>query len=303
MKLSVIICTCDRYDLASTAVASVVASAGFDSATMEVVVVDNTPSPRRSNVEFDPARLVVCDELGLSRARNTGIAAAKGEIVAFLDDDARAQDGWCTAIVSSFARFPKAQAIGGKTTPHFASDDLPKWYYPELAGYYSCLDWGDAARPLNTGEWIVGANMAFRAATLARFNGFDVSLGRKGAHGLLSNEETALMRAIGLDHIYYVPEMLADHLVPHERLSVAWLRKRVFWQAVSDALSGELWTTPAEAARELRNLVASSPAEFRGLKLFRFAPRAPAELRDQLRAIYLQAVLMSDGFDIGEEAR
>jgi glucosyl-dolichyl phosphate glucuronosyltransferase len=137
--------------------------------------------------------------------------------------------------------------------------------------------------------------MAFRRAVFDRVGLFDPALGRKGTASLLSNEETALLRAVGNDHTFYIPDMVVDHLVPHERLRADWFRKRVFWQAVSDVLSGSEWTTQDKALAGLTAVSASAPAEWRGLKLLRYEPRTPQEMRDQLRAVYLQALLLTEG--------
>jgi GT2 family glycosyltransferase len=297
MDLSVVICSYNRYGLLAESVRAVEESISFDRRTMELIVVENTPPAMRRRMTFDKrTRVVVCDEPGLSNARNMGIDAAVGDIVAFLDDDAFVSANWCAAAVSAFRDHPKAAACGGRTLPRFSSDRRPKWYHEALAHYLSCIDWGDTAQPLAPGQWIVGANMAFRRAIFAEVGRFDPALGRKGEASLLSNEEIALLRRIGRDRVYYVPGMVVEHLVPGERLSLEWFRKRVFWQAVSDVLAGETYKTPREAAADLYDIVARAPAEYRGHRLISFDPADAEQFKDQLSAVYLQAMLMAQGF-------
>jgi hypothetical protein len=72
---------------------------------------------------------------------------------------------------------------------------------------------------------------------LLKIGGFDENLGRKGVQ-LLSNEEleaTRRIRSLGYAP-YYDPAVLVYHKVQPERVSQAWLRRRVAWQAISDAL-------------------------------------------------------------------
>jgi hypothetical protein len=199
-------------------------------------------------------------------------------------------------VVRAFREFPAASACGGRTVPRFSSGFRPPWYHDELAHYLSCIDWGEKPHALAPGQWIVGANMAFRHAVFDEIGAFDPALGRKGEASLLSNEEIAMLRRLGRERVYYVPDMTVEHMVPDERLSLEWFRKRVFWQAVSDVLAGETYKKPADAAAELFDIVARAPAEWRGHRLFSFEPRNAEELKDQLSAVYLQSILMAQGF-------
>jgi glycosyltransferase involved in cell wall biosynthesis len=303
VELSIIICSYARYDLLRESVAAVLNSKSFDPRRMELIVVDNTPpTRRRAGVASALVRVVPCDEPGLSRARNVGIEAARGALLAFVDDDALVDDDWCVSVIGAFSRFPEAHACGGRTVARHGSEQMPPWYYPALASYLSCIDWGEEPRPLRRGEWIVGANMAFRRTVFADGRHFDPALGRKGTASLLSNEEIALLEAIGLDHVYYIPDMRATHLVPADRLTRAWFRKRVFWQAVSDVLADARYITDGQALVELQDLVARAPAEHRGYNLLRYDPETPQAFREQLSAIYLNALLLAEGFSAAAAA-
>lgn len=297
MRLSVIICTYDRYSDAQECVEALRRSKTFDEGTVEIVVVDNTPPSRRK--EFTAiapiARIVPCDVPGLSVARNEGIARSSAELIAFLDDDARPQDGWCRAVLAAFDANPGAMGCGGKTLPIFESETFPPWFYPELSSHLSCIDWGDTMRALQRGEWIVGANMAFRRSAFKEHGLFDPSLGRKGTASLLSNEEISFIEKCGSGNVVYVPDMVAGHRIPVNRIRLDWFRKRVFWQAVSDILSSSVWMSRDEASAALNRATVNAPAEYRGLKLLQYEPRSPDEMKEQLNAIYAYALLMSEG--------
>lgn len=194
-----------------------------------------------------------------------------------------------------FERNPEALAAGGKVVPEYPAGSALAWMAPKLAEYLSCVDWGPGERMLRAGEWIVGTNMAFRREVFADDALFDPALGRKGNLGLLSNEEIAIIERIGRSRIAYNPAMLVRHVIAPERLTQAWFRKRVFWQAISDQLAGI--DVPAAAAtwQEARDLAPRLRPEQRTLNGLA-EPCADAEdFTLQLRQIYLVAHLLAGG--------
>lgn len=113
---SVVICTFDRADSLRRVVDSVLA---MDYPNFEVVVVDNAPdkSPAtRSLIErHDDERLRYVAEpiAGLSRARNRGVAAARGELIVFTDDDVVADRAWLRSMAAAFTREPHVGLVTG----------------------------------------------------------------------------------------------------------------------------------------------------------------------------------------------
>jgi len=241
LAATVIICTYDRYDLLPKAVASLTRQT-FPASKFEIVIVDNSPDPGRSSevsedyVGLSNLKWVIERKPGLSNARNVGIELARGEIVAFIDDDAIADSSWLDEMVSAFARFPAhAVAAGGQVIPIW-EQPRPPWLHDKLLGYVSVVDWGGELRYAKPHEWVAGTNLAFRRDAVRDAGGFSVHLGRnRGSYALLSNDETELIERMGSwgGRLLYVPEAKVQHLVPRERLTQAWFRRRVTWQAVS----------------------------------------------------------------------
>lgn len=100
-RVSIIIPTFRRPARAVEAARSALAQ--VCGATFEVVLVDNDPEGSALGVlrDLDDARAVVCHEPrpGVANARNAGLRAARGELIAFLDDDEIAQTNWLSELL------------------------------------------------------------------------------------------------------------------------------------------------------------------------------------------------------------
>ncbi|WP_296817188.1 glycosyltransferase [Brevundimonas sp.] len=285
-RVTLVICTFRRYDLAAAALKSIAAVGVYDDAFFEVLVVDNTPAADRKKLKAPKGtRQTVCDRVGLSAARNKGLEEARGDYVVYLDDDILMRPSWPAAVKEIVSDREPPPAFGGRVTPLFP-EEPPAWFYPKLAEYLSCVDWSPLPRPLKAGEWIVGANMAISTEVLRSFGGFNESLGRSGANGLLSNEEIALFRHIRVERILYHPDMWVDHVIPAERLEQAWFRKRAMWQAVSDILAGETHVSRTAADDQIRDAMIRLPARHRNLNGM-MGDAADAEaMQQQMRLAY-----------------
>lgn len=299
--LSVIICTLNRYDDLDRCLEALAICAAITSVSHEVLVIDQTDLPTRKGdlyQRFPGIRHIVQDDKGLSTARNLGVQEAKGRIISFLDDDAVPAESWIDEMAAAFdaAGNEWALACGGRVDADYRKGIKPKWMTNKLEAYLSCIDWGVSARPLQPGEWIVGANMAFRREVFSRFDLFNVGLGRKGTHTLLSNEEIQLMEKIGSQNILYCPNARVNHVIAPERLEQKWFRRRVYWQAVSDLLAGCVWLTSEQAWADVSNFLAASRAELRSIRAF-FRDCEETDMFDlQLKAIYGFTILGSSGY-------
>jgi GT2 family glycosyltransferase len=259
LPISVIVCTFNRSALLERALLAFREQPRVAGA--ELLVIDNnssddTPAVVRRCAEslrpILPVRLIHEPAQGLSRARNAGIAAANGAILAFLDDDAVAEPGWLTAIAAAFADDPDLAAAGGPVVPEFETP-RPAWLARELEGYYSILDLGHAPMLFPRHMSPFGANMAIRRGALGTIR-FSETLGRIGTR-LLSGEEGevfARIRANG-GKIAYVPAMRVRHSVGRERLRQDWLLERCHAGGISLAVAAG---TPLARARLLARVLA-----------------------------------------------
>ncbi len=306
-RITAAICTYQRYDLLPGAIRSALDQT-LPGDAFEVIVIDNSPDADRSAREASALgphpNLVWRHEArpGLSNARNLATRLATSPLIAFLDDDARAERGWLAAIADCFdALGDQVQVVGGRIRPWWGAP-RPDWLPDSMLGDLTVVDLGSERRLLQDGEWVAGANIAFRVAALEAIGGFDTSLGRNGdGASLLSAEETAVtdqLRARG-GLVAYAPDAAVEHWVDPERLTQAWFRRRAAWQAVSDYLrdpKARLAQRETSWAATKRYLLSRNPADrtLRGLAL---EQTEAADFRWQVSAVYNAVTALLGGLD------
>jgi glycosyltransferase involved in cell wall biosynthesis len=239
-EVAVVVCTRNRSTALAGALEAVL-GVGSDAVRWQLVIVDNastddTAEVARSVAATDPGRVrvVLEPEIGLSVARNAGVAAGDAEIIVFLDDDAFPAPGWLEAIVAGFRR-PEVMCVGGPVEP-LIRGELPPWFRGRFLPYLTVWDLGDEPVELSYNEYPRGANVAYRASGLERVGGFSPYLGRKGS-SLLSCEEIELclrLERAGFLTLYQ-PDARVRHLTPLDRLTPQWLAARFAAQGRSEA--------------------------------------------------------------------
>jgi GT2 family glycosyltransferase len=189
-ELSVVVTTCAQGERAARAVASILACAH---APLEVIVVENRPRGSATaellaeRFAADArVRCVAEASQGLSRARNRGLRAARGELVVFTDDDVLVERGWLGAIAAAFARHPRAACVTGpiaaielasaaqRTFEQFVRLDKGR---EQQVYALARPPAGDPLFPFAAGRFGSGANIALRTASAHALGGFDVCLG------------------------------------------------------------------------------------------------------------------------------
>jgi glycosyltransferase involved in cell wall biosynthesis len=235
---SVVVCayTLDRWDDLSAAIAS---TRRQTRAAIEILLVvdHNDELHRRATAAWPEIRVVESTgPRGLSGARNTGVEAAVGEIVAFLDDDATAEERWLEELVGPY-RDPGVVGTGGHAEAAWETG-RPAWFPREFDWVVGCSYRGLPTRPALVRNPI-GCNMSFRRAAVLEAGGFRSGVGRVGSVPL-GGEETELsirLRLLRPDlRIIYVPGARVRHRVPAARARWRYFRSRCYQEGRSKAL-------------------------------------------------------------------
>ena len=163
-SVTVVVCAYNEERTIGTCLASLADCRYPD---LEVVVCDDGSTDRTLEVARGfPFRILQLDHGGLSRARNAGIEAASGEIVAFLDADAACDPEWPFHLALSLEH-PRRAATGGPNLP-FPHAGLVERAVALAPGSPTEVLIGD-----DRAEHVAGCNMAFRAERLREIAGFD----------------------------------------------------------------------------------------------------------------------------------
>lgn len=230
--ISVVVCTYNRSDLLVGALRTLCEQT-LDRSFYEVIVVNNNSTDNTRDLTeqfchcYPNVRYCLETEQGLSHARNRGWREAKGEYVAYIDDDCKVPEQWLTVAKDIIDRFSPG-VFGG---PAYAFYNTPKpcWFKDSYGSHEPFKD----VRILKNEECveIFGMNMCFSRPLLEKVGGFDVKLGMCGKK-IAYCEETALLLRISntmVDElIYYDPKLYVFHLVRGKKMTVRWLVRSWF---------------------------------------------------------------------------
>ncbi|MHA2239105.1 MAG: glycosyltransferase family 2 protein [Candidatus Hodarchaeales archaeon] len=201
-----------------------------------IVVLD----PKEELVNFYREKLVdvkivVSSDFGLSFARNMGVISSKYEIIAFIDDDAIADEKWLEMLVRNLED-SSVIGVGGRVEPVWDSD-FPKWFPEELYWIVGCSYKGLPKRKAVIRNPI-GCNMSFKRSVIEEAGYFNTNVGRIG-NKLLGHDDTEFGIRVtekfsGLK-ILYEPDAIVYHRVPKTRSTLKYVINRSFAEGFSKA--------------------------------------------------------------------
>ncbi len=263
MKVTVIICTCNRDMSLAETLASLAVSAVPELVEWEVLVVDNNSTDQTRSIIEDfcrrfPGRFryVFESQPGKSFALNSGIRAARGNILAFTDDDVIVDPAWLRSLT-----FPMKDrhwaGTGGRTLPSTAFSP-PSWLPvhgplgPDNMSGILCaqFDLGDKPRRLDFPPF--GANMAFRKEMFEKYGGFRTDLGPSPNKAIpRPSEDCEFGRRLFAsgERICYVASAMVRHPIPINRIRKSYFL--AWWFDYGRAEAREFRTWPSHLG--LRN--------------------------------------------------
>jgi glycosyltransferase involved in cell wall biosynthesis len=202
----------------------------------EIIVVDNnsrdqttqvlqayqalSPSVNRLRVAFEPRQ-------GLAFARRCAVRAAKGDLLAFLDDDNLPNEHWLQAVYDFGQQHPEAGAYGSQIVGRY--EVHPPENFERIACFLAVIDRGD--RPFRydlLSRWLfpAGAGMVIRRQAWLAYVPEHPALCGVSANGLSGKgediETLSYIRKAGLS-IWHNPEMKIEHVIGRDRLTETYL--------------------------------------------------------------------------------
>jgi GT2 family glycosyltransferase len=178
----------------------------------EILIADNgTPGPSPLPAEISVAAHIHDPAPGKCRVQNRAIAQARGEIIAFLDDDLEVDARYVAAVERFFRDHPEFAAMKGKVMPVQDPRTLAgeNWPYMDLP----IVDHGPAVCEV---RGVLGANMAFRTEVFSQLGMFNERLGPGACGHEEDTEMSKRLRAARL-RIGYCPDTLVYHEVDPAR--------------------------------------------------------------------------------------
>jgi GT2 family glycosyltransferase len=203
-----------------------------------IVVIDhNEQLLRRARTSLPDDVEVLANEerQGLSGARNTGVRAARGDVVAFLDDDAEADPGWLEELLARYDE-PSVMGAGGRAVAVWPGK-RPGWMPTEFDWVVGCSYTGlpETVAPVRN---LLGAAMSFRRCLFDQLGKFDTEMGRLGVLPL-GCEETEfsirVRRNIAGAEFVHVPSAVVHHHVEPERVRIGYFLRRCYSEGISKA--------------------------------------------------------------------
>ena len=251
LSLTVLICTHNRAELLARTLASLNAATRPDDCAIEVLVVANACNDRTAAVLDEyvatagsagrlPLRWVHELQPGKSYALNRAIPMIRSELVAFVDDDHRVDDGYLAGICRAASTYPDATLFCGRILPDWDGSE-PGWVHD--TGPYRIYplpiprsDLGPEPQQLSIDGPLLpgGGNLFLRRGVFDRVGEFSVELGPHG-HDLGGGEDSDFVTRCleGGERLQYVPWVTQHHYVDTIRLRLPYLLRKGFQRSRS----------------------------------------------------------------------
>ena len=227
MILSIVICSYNRASYISDALDSLYnQSAGLQN--FEAIIVDNNSTDNTAEVfaQWRAAHpqgsftYLTETKQGASFARNTGAAAAKGQWLCFMDDDAIVNSNYVENIIKHVETKPTVVGFGGRIIPKYIPAE-PKWMSYYVSSLVGNFDYAPTACAFENGKYPLESNMIVRKDSYDSLGGFNTALpGVVGSLRIGGEGKELFYKILALGHtIYYDPTIEVQHVVEVKKLT------------------------------------------------------------------------------------
>lgn len=239
-----------------------------------IVVIDHNPallervrqelrSRLPANGDGAPRLIVIANAhaRGLSGGRNTALELTTCAFVAFLDDDAEADESWLLTLRSRFGT-PNVVGVGGRVEPMWAGARRPPWFPPEMDWTVGCTYRGVPSETSVVRNPFGGAMMV-RADAVRSAGGYSEQLGRTGSYPSGGEETELCIRMRERDPsivLLFEPGTCIYHQVPRQRMSLRYLLLRCYAEGRSKAVVRRLSRGRSTLATERSYALRTLPA-------------------------------------------
>lgn len=236
--LSLVVCTYNRCGSLYLSLESIMKQTIQD---FELIVVDNNCTDDTKAVTYELLKgrrfiYLVEEKQGLSNARNCGWQNAKGDFIAYVDDDAKLPEDFCEKLKNVILNIkPTPSVIGGPIYPLYETKP-PKWFVDE----FEIRTWGDESKYLD-GDiaklGFSGSNMCIKKKILQEFGGFSTAFGMVGKKMGLGEEPHFFNRIYKkYPFFWYQKDLNVNHWTPIRNMSVKYRIKRSFIAGKANAI-------------------------------------------------------------------
>jgi glycosyltransferase involved in cell wall biosynthesis len=251
IRLSIIICTCNRSQLVSKLIGCFDELIGVpDNLKYEIIIVDNNSRDDTQAVVSGllgknrnyKLRCILERTPGLSNARNRGIIESSYEFLNFLDDDVLPEKDYLVAVASAMAANPEIKCFSPAIL--YEPVNRPSWY--TASGKYAMLNRGgfyigDSSRLLGDNEFPIGAAMIIAKELFVRYGKFENRFGYDVTKSvLIPGEESEFYFKLKAERvpIYYIHNAIAKHKQDKDKFDMKTLVKTYkgigYWYGSAD---------------------------------------------------------------------
>jgi glycosyltransferase involved in cell wall biosynthesis len=260
-KATVAVCTYNRGKLLKLCIESL-SNINFPSNEFEVLVIDNNSTDNTAevcnnlvsqypNLSF---RYILETKQGVAHSRTRGAIEARGEIIAYIDDDCLAEGNWLKHIVEFYDEHTEAMSTGGKIVPKYLVP-VAGWFGRYFWGLVGNYDLGAKVFQMKGVRYPSGANMHFRKTAFERYGYFDGDLGRSGKSLMAGEEKGMYLKLIQHNEkVYYLPHVIVYHHVEGNKFDKTYVRKHSFGIGASERLMNK--NNPGKLVKKLLEYIA-----------------------------------------------
>lgn len=170
MKISVVIPAYNEEKYIAPTLESLIDKAGSD--IFEIIVVDNASTDNTAKIakKFPGVKVIREERKGLTRARQAGLLASSGDLIAYIDADTQIKEGWFHKVKKEFEKNKRLVCLSAP----YSLYDVSKWKRMLVWSYWNLLAY--PTYMLLMQYMVLGANFVARRSVLLKIGGFDETI-------------------------------------------------------------------------------------------------------------------------------